>query len=150
MLTSDQSAVYVRDGAPTVLPPLQVGNCEIPLAVLEPLARHDMSIEAVARLDLAKDDIILFHFVGGGYGFESTPVVGPDPRMQCPTRASVDHGPPELQLLLEHFVPHFPQTQFHPPVFGAECPVHIELRRCLVGPIENKWGDSAGLRGNIV
>ena len=54
MLASDQSAVYVLHGAPTVFPPLQVGNCEIPLTVLEPLARHEMSIEAVARLDLAK------------------------------------------------------------------------------------------------
>ena len=49
MLASDQSAVYVLDCAPTVFPPLQVGNCEIPLTVLEPLARHEMSIEAVAR-----------------------------------------------------------------------------------------------------
>ena len=86
MLSSDQSAVYVLDGAPTVFPSFQIGNCEIPLAVLEPLARHEMSIEAVARLDLATDDIILLHFVGGGHGCVGALVVGPDPRIQRPTR----------------------------------------------------------------
>ena len=50
-------------------------------AVLEPLALHGMSIEAVARLDLAKDDIILVHVVGGGHGFVGALVVGPDPRI---------------------------------------------------------------------
>ena len=150
MLNSDQSAVYVLDGAPTVRPALQIGNCEIPLAVLEPLARHERCIEAVARLDLAKHDIILMHFVGGGHGFVAAQVVGRDPRIQRPTRAPVHHGLPELQLLLDHFVPHCPQTQFFRDDFGAECPVHIELRRYLVGPIQDKRGDSVGLRGNTV
>ena len=63
MLSSDQSAVYVLDGAPTVFPPCQIGNFEIPLAVLEPLVRHDVCEEAVAKLDLAKNDIIEAHFV---------------------------------------------------------------------------------------
>ena len=99
--------------------------------------RHDMSIEAVARLDLAKDDVSLSHVVGGGHGFVGALVVGPDPRIQRPTGASVDHGLPELQLLLDHFVPELPQTQFFRPVFGAECPVHIELLRYLVLPIED-------------
>ena len=40
-----------------------IGNFEIPLAVLEPLARHDVCEEAVARLDLAKNDITEAHFV---------------------------------------------------------------------------------------
>ena len=75
MLTSDQSAVYVLDGAPTVFTPLQVGNCEILLAVLEPLARYEMCAEAVARLDLAKDDIILCHFVCRGHGFVSALII---------------------------------------------------------------------------
>ena len=71
--------------------------------------RHDMSIEAVARLDLAKDDVSLSHVVGGGHGFVGALVVGPDPRPQRPTRASIDHRPPELQLLLNDFVPLVPQ-----------------------------------------
>ena len=63
MLTSDQLAVYVPHVAPTVLPPLGVRNCENPLfARMVPLlALHKMRIEAVPRLDLAKDDVILLH-----------------------------------------------------------------------------------------
>ena len=112
MLSSEQSAVYVLHGAPTVFPSLQIGNCEKPLALLEPLARHDMCIEAVARLDLAKDDIILLNFLSLDHGFVAAQVVGPDPRLQRPTRVSVYHGLPELQLLIAHFVSHCPQTKF--------------------------------------
>ena len=54
------------DGAPTVL---------------EPSARHEISIEAIVRLDLAKDDISLVHVGGGGHGFVGALVVGPDPRI---------------------------------------------------------------------
>jgi len=63
MLNSDQSTVYVLDAAPAVFPSSQTRNCEMPLAVLEALARHDMCKEAVAWLDLAENDIILLHFV---------------------------------------------------------------------------------------
>ena len=63
-----------------------------------------------------------------------------DPRIQGPTRASVDHGLPELQLLLDNFVSLCPETQLFRGVFGAECPVHIELQRYLVGPIEDMRG----------
>ena len=105
MLNSDQSAVYVLHGAPAVLPPLHVGNCKIPLAVLRPLARHKMCEGAVARLDLTKNDIVKTHFVRWAHGIEVALVVGMDPRKQRPTRASVDHGLPANQLLLEHEVP---------------------------------------------
>ena len=63
VLSSDQSAVYVLHGAPTVFPPSQIRNFEVPLAVLEPLLRHDVCEEAVARLDLAKNNITEAHFV---------------------------------------------------------------------------------------
>ena len=64
MLNSDQSAVYVLHGAPDVLPSLHIGNCKIQLAVLDPLVRHKMCEEAVARLDLTKNDIVMTHFIG--------------------------------------------------------------------------------------
>ena len=96
-----------------------------------------------------ENNIILMHFASWGHGIVVAEVVGPDPRIQGPTRASVDHGLPELQLLLDHFVPLCPETQFFRGVLGAECPVHIELRRYLVGPIEDMRGSSVRPRGNI-
>ena len=75
MLNSDQSAVYVLQGAPTVFSSLHIANFEIPLAVLEPLSRHEMCEEAVARLDLAENDIILIHFVSIHHGIVEAHVV---------------------------------------------------------------------------
>ena len=48
---------------PVVLVTFLLGQISLTLAVLELLARHDVCEEAVARLDLAKNDIIEAHFV---------------------------------------------------------------------------------------
>jgi hypothetical protein len=87
-----------------------------------------MRKEAVPWLDLAKHDVIHLHLVGFvGDGLVGGLVVGMDHRPQRITRASVAHGPATLQFLLDQLAPHLPQAPLSGPIFGAKCPVDIEM-----------------------
>ena len=71
---------------------------------------HEMSIEAVARLDLAKDDATLDHFPFAVDGFVGAAAAALNPWPQSVTRASLAHAQACQQLLLVQLVPHLPQS----------------------------------------
>ena len=71
----DEAAVNVLDPAPAVYSPFDVANCEIQIIAVLLDLRHDMCKEAVARLDLAENDIIFIHFVSIHHGIVEAPVV---------------------------------------------------------------------------
>ena len=95
------STIDVLHGAPTVFAPFDVRNGEEPLRRLfwffswppvPPfLALHNVPVEAVPRLHLAKHDVIDLHLISVGDGLVRRLIVVVDTRPQRITRASVAH-----------------------------------------------------------
>ena len=110
----------VLECAPTIFLSVPPGNDEIVTRVkmVPPLRFHHVPVEAVSRLDLAKDDVPLCDVLGPRDGFVGGFVFGRDKRIQRPTRASETNCFPIDEMFLDHHVPKVPEPQFFLPILG--------------------------------